>query len=134
MEKFGGHAHTSVSNWICVASLVFFATVPRWLRRSQHNWWPMFFGIFFSSLGWNADTYVKAQGASHAEAAGIGNGEYSAMLANMRAVMSTLAPTLYARVYAWSTSGGNAMPGMAYIIAAMFKVVAELCYQSMSAK
>jgi len=132
MSKLGGHGHTTLSNMICIGSLIFFATVPRMFRKSAFNWWPMFLGILVSSLGWNADTYVKQQATVHAEAAGIGNGEYSAMLANMRSVMSTLAPSLYARVYAWSTSGGRKMPGLAYLISALFKVVAELTYQSMS--
>lgn len=137
MSSLGGHGHTTFSNMISIASLLFFATVPRWFKctpKTPNNWWPMFAGILISSLGWNADTYVKAQGVVHAEAAGIGNGEYSAMLANMRSVMSTLAPTLYAAVYARSTARGQAMPGLAYLVAAMFKVAAELLYQSMSAK
>merc|ERR1712166_316146 len=132
MSKLGGQGHTTLSNMICIGSLIFFATVPRMFKKAQLNWVPMFLGILISSLGWNADTYVKSQASVHAEAAGIGNGEYSGMLANMRSVMSTLAPSLYARVYAWSTSGGRQMPGLAYLISALFKVVAELTFQSMS--
>jgi MFS family permease len=134
MAKLGGHGHTTLSNMICIGSLFFFATVPRMFKKSAHNWWPMFLGILISSLGWNADTYVKQQATVHAQAANIGNAEFSAMTANMRSVMSTLAPTLYARVYAWSTSGGRQMPGLAYIVSALFKVLAELTYQSMSCK
>jgi len=134
LEKLGGSGHTSFSNFVCIASMVFFAFVPQWFKSSANNWWPMFAGLLFSSAGWNADTYVKQQGVKHAEAAGIGNGEYSAMLANMRSVMSSLAPTLYAQVYAWSTSGGRSMPGLAYLLAAVFKIVAEFLYQTMSAK
>merc|ERR1712216_715116 len=131
MSMLGGHGHTTFSNLICIASLGYFATVPQWLKG---QWWPMFLGLLVSSLGWNADTYVKAQGAVHAEAAGFGNGEYSAMLANMRSVMTSLAPTIYARVYAWSIASGRDMPGLAYLVSAIFKVVAELIYQSMSKK
>lgn len=133
LKKLGGHGHTTFSNLISIVALAFFATVPRWFKNIANNWWPMFLGLLISSLGWNANSYVQAQGVVHAEAAGIGNGEYSAMLANMRSVMSSLAPTLYARVYAWSTSGGRNMPGLSYMVSAVFKVLAELCYQSMSA-
>ena len=56
------------------------------------------------------------------------------MLANMRSVMTSLAPTIYARVYAWSIASGRDMPGLAYLVSAIFKVVAELIYQSMSKK
>merc|ERR1711865_198803 len=132
MEKFGGSMHTTLSNLICIGSLVFFAVVPRLFKNTKYNWWPMFLGILISSLGWNADNHVKPRAAAHADAAGIGNGEFSAMLSNMRAVMSTLAPSLYAQVYSWSTADGRAMPGLAYLVSAMFKVVAELLFQTMS--
>lgn len=132
MSMLGGHGHTTFSNLICIASLAFFATVPQWFKNATNNWWPMYLGLLVSSLGWNADTYVKAQGAVHAENAGFGNGEYSAMLANMRSVMTSLAPTIYARVYAWSIAAGRDMPGLAYMVSAVFKVVAELMYQSMN--
>jgi MFS family permease len=130
MRTFGGHGHTSLSNLVSVAACVYFATVPRGFKT---QWWPMYAGLLFSSLGWNADTHVKACAAGHANAAGLGNGEYNAMLGNLRSVMTSLAPTLYTRVYQWSTSGGRNNPGLAYLVAALFKVVAQLFYQSMSA-
>jgi len=133
LNKLGGHGHTTFSNLISIFALAFFAIVPLRFKNSANNWWPMFLGLLISALGWNANSYAQAQGAVHAEAVGIGNGEYSAMLANMRSIMSCLAPTLYAKVYMWSTSGGRNMPGLSYMISAVFKVAAELCYQSMSA-
>jgi len=131
MNTFGGHGHTTLSNLVSVSACVYFATVPRGFKT---QWWPMYFGLLLSSLGWNADTYVKARAAKHAEAAGLGNGEYNAMLANLRSVMTSLAPTIYTRVYQWSTADGRNYPGMAYLVAALFKVVAELFYQSMNKK
>jgi len=130
MKTLGGHGHTSFSNLISIAALAYFATVPQKFKKQA---WPMFLGLFISALGWNADNYVKARGTAHADAAGIGNGEYSAMLSNMRSCMTSLAPQIYANMYSWSTSGGRAMPGAAYFASAAFKVVAELFYQSMSA-
>jgi len=93
----------------------------------------MYLGLLLSSLGWNSNTYVKTVASKHATAAGLGNGEYNAMLGNLRSVMTALAPTLYTRVYQWSTSNGRNNPGMAYLVAALFKIVAELFYRSMSA-
>jgi len=131
METFGGHGHTTLSNLVSVAACVYFATVPRGFKT---QWWPMYFGLLLSSLGWNANTHVKSAGAQHATAAGLGNGEYGAMLANLRSVMTALAPTVYTRVYQYSTTEGRNQPGLAYLVAGLSKVVAEMLYQSMSAK
>ena len=37
--------------------------------------WPMFVGLFVGCIGWSPYVWVRGQGAKHAVAAGIGNGE-----------------------------------------------------------
>ena len=44
----------------------------------------MFAGLFLGCVSWSGNVYLRAQGSQHAAAAGIGHGEYSAMIANFR--------------------------------------------------
>ena len=100
-NRLGGHSFTTVSNCISFGSQVWFATIPLLFTTSRYNWWPMFAGLFLGCASWSANVYVRAQGSAHAFACGIGNGEYSSMLANLRSVVATLAPMMYGAIYTW---------------------------------
>ena len=120
--------------------------------------WPMFVGLFVGCIGWSPYVWVRGQGAKHAVAAGIGNGEtatvcaqrrhgrcvltadmaecfageYSAMNGNLRSLMATVTPLVYGGIYNWSTSNGRSIPGLAYALSGLFDVAAELTFRSMT--
>eukprot|EP00421_Protoceratium_reticulatum_P049106 CAMPEP_0168453060 /NCGR_PEP_ID=MMETSP0228-20121227/49488_1 /TAXON_ID=133427 /ORGANISM="Protoceratium reticulatum, Strain CCCM 535 (=CCMP 1889)" /LENGTH=450 /DNA_ID=CAMNT_0008467759 /DNA_START=32 /DNA_END=1384 /DNA_ORIENTATION=+ len=132
LKWFGGPGHTTFSNLISLAVMIYWATVPLVFRKTRFNSLSMYLGLLLGCTGWSAGIYVRAQGALHAQAAGIGNGEYSAMLANMRSVTSAIAPILYSQIYKWSVTGGRYLPGLVYLFCSLFKLASEGLLRTMS--
>ena len=65
-------------------------------------------------------------------AAGIGRGELSAWLNNLRAIVLATAPTLYGNFYAWAISR-NIYPGYAFFLAAFFgAILPEMIHQTLT--
>lgn len=54
----------------------------------------------------------------------MGRGEFSGKLANLRAVSNSIAPILYAKLYAVGL--GRGMPGLPFIVGACIVMCAEL--------
>ena len=74
---------------------------------------------------------IKSMATDRCVAAGIGRGELSAWLNNLRALIVATAPVIYGNVYAFCVNN-NIYPGYAFFVAALFgAVVPEIIHQQL---
>ena len=72
LNKLSGRLFTSATNLFSLVTMLWFSSMPLYFRPAA---WPMFVGLFVGCIGWSPYVWVRGQGAKHAVAAGIGNGE-----------------------------------------------------------
>ena len=63
--------------------------------------------------------------------AGFSRGEYAGLFANWRAIVTSVAPVLYGKVYA---AFGDAWPGAPYVVAGLICMLGEAMHRSLSNK
>lgn len=66
--------------------------------------------------------------AAHGTAAGMGRGEIQGAQGNLLAVLKIMAPILYGRLFAWSTSEGRSSPGSPYYLICAFLAAAQATF------
>ena len=71
---------------------------------------------------------TKAMGTGLAVEAGMGKGEFQGLLANLRASMVVIGPSLYASV-AYPIGQQVGMPGMPFIFVGAIQFLAEMFHQ-----
>merc|ERR1712183_623313 len=90
--------------------------------------------LFFLMFGHQQNTEAGNLLAVHATAQGMGKGEVTAAGGNLVAVLKLIAPLLYARVFAFNTSGGRKRPGSPYFLICVFLMLSQLVFSTYDKK
>eukprot|EP00944_MAST-04C_sp_MAST-4C-sp1_P013545 g13545.t1 len=126
LQRWTGRLFTTFTN--CSNAIGF---ILRGSREDPTIFWfaiaPMLPGVNGASA-----SAVKSMATDRCIAAGIGRGELSAWLNNLRAIVLATAPTLYGNFYAWAISR-NIYPGYAFFLAAFFgAILPEMIHQTLT--
>lgn len=126
LQRWTGRSFTTFTN--CSNAIGF---ILRGCKEDPSIFWfaiaPMLPGVNGASA-----SAVKSLATDRCIAAGIGRGELSAWLNNLRAIVLATAPTLYGNFYAWAISR-RIYPGYAFFLAALLgAIVPEMIHQTLT--
>eukprot|EP00747_Dinoflagellata_sp_TGD_P165468 gnl/TRDRNA2_/TRDRNA2_186772_c0_seq1.p1 gnl/TRDRNA2_/TRDRNA2_186772_c0~~gnl/TRDRNA2_/TRDRNA2_186772_c0_seq1.p1 ORF type:complete len:453 (-),score=73.36 gnl/TRDRNA2_/TRDRNA2_186772_c0_seq1:93-1451(-) len=121
IKNFGMRAHTTLQNFATALamSMIGASTLP---------------ALIFSSLAVNCfamerGSAVRSMALAAANDVGMGNGEFGAKFANMRAVVVALGPVLYAKVYAFAKK--SKLPaGLPFFVGALIVLLSEALHRT----
>lgn len=124
IDIFGMRGHTTLQN---LASVVGFSLM------GSTTLMPVIFGsLLLYAFAMERRAAVSSLAVKAAITSGMGNGEFSAAFANLRAIVVGVAPLLYARLYAWGRRANS--PGLPYFAAGAIALVAEAVHRTMRNK
>ena len=131
LSVLGQRGHTSASNWITMLGLSVWSASPTAVG--------MFGGLAILCGGMERRAATNALTTGLALEHGFSRGEFAGLFANWRAIVTCVAPLLYARVYAlFSTStpilGGRSWAGAPYVAAGLVCLMGEVLHRSMTDK
>jgi DHA1 family tetracycline resistance protein-like MFS transporter len=122
--SLGQHGHTTASQLTNAASAFILGLFPSALTQ----WLSGVMG-FYGNLLTNA---TKSVATNLAVEAGMGKGEFSGMLANLRAAMVVLGPMLFGRL-AYGIGQRSGRPGMPFVFQGVVVLAAEAMHQQAKA-
>lgn len=115
----GAAFHTSMSN--IAAALAFFA----WGASPSSRVSSIIAPLALAPIFLDRRAGVASRANDLAMAAGLGKGEHAAMSGNLSALVVSLAPVLFGRIYEWGNAKPGRRPGLGLWAAALFALAAE---------
>lgn len=132
IARLGMDSFTTISNTMCVASHLVHAFMP-WSRKPSRL---MYLALVLMMPGCNgaSGNSLKSWAAAYATRAGISNSEFAGQYANLRALVNSFAPALWANLYLAFQKAGLT-PSLCWIILALLgNVMPELVWRSIPRK
>lgn len=126
IKTLGTRGHTTFQN--IMSAIGFVATGSTTIDKV------MFGSLFFYVFGMERRATMSSLAVKAAASAGMGKGEFSAAFANLRALAVSLAPLLYAKVYASGLAATPKSPGRPYFVAALIALIAEALHRTLRDK
>jgi len=121
IKEYGMRAHTTLQNFATATAMAMIgvSTLP---------------ALIFASLAVNCfamerGSAVRSMALAAANDAGMGNGEFGAKYANLRAVVVAMGPVLYAKFYAFAKKS-NLPAGMPFFAGAVIVLLSEMIHRS----
>ena len=123
LQKFGQRGHTTLANAATMLGLSIWS-MPGAKAAA------MFLGLAVLTAGMERRAATNALTTKLALEAGFSRGEYAGLFANWRAIITSVAPVLYGKVYSMFSGGGgggsgSGWPGAPYVVAGLVCLMGE---------